>query len=115
MMCPGLAEKRSGPCLPEEFLALMNRIPLLHLLIALGLLSGCGGETPHPEDPGPGLGVGSNGVPGASAFDLCGCRLGISQWHLPSNACLPIGECEPLAGTANECQTPDMCSAHGGR
>lgn len=56
---------------------------------------------------------GSNG--GAGGIDKCGCEIGVTQWHPSMNHCMAIAQCTPLAGTADQCKTPEMCEKDGGR
>jgi hypothetical protein len=60
---------------------------------------------------------GANGG-GSSAngtLDKCGCQIGVTQWHASMNHCMAISLCEPIAGTADQCKTPEMCAKDGGR
>lgn len=61
---------------------------------------------------------GSNDGGGNSAagkLDKCGCQIGVTQWHASMNHCMAISLCEPIAGTADQCKTPEMCEKDGGR
>lgn len=48
-------------------------------------------------------------------IDQCGCEIGKTQWHASMNHCMAIALCEPIAGTADQCKTPEMCARDGGR
>lgn len=61
-----------------------------------------------PAAPG-----GSGTAPGQ--LDKCGCEIGVTQWHPSMNHCMAISLCQPIAGTADECKTPEMCERDGGR
>lgn len=67
----------------------------------------------------PSLGGGSdNGGNGGGAqgtIDQCGCVVGVTQWHASMNHCMAIALCEPIAGTSDQCKTPEMCAKDGGR
>lgn len=51
----------------------------------------------------------------SGGLDLCACEIGITEWHPSMNHCMAISACEPLAGTADQCKTPEMCEEDGGR
>jgi hypothetical protein len=63
-------------------------------------------------------GSGSGGTGAGSAagkYDKCGCEIGVKQWHPSMNHCMAIELCAPIAGTADQCKTPEMCERDGGR
>ncbi len=51
----------------------------------------------------------------AGNLDKCGCEIGVTQWHASMNHCMAIAQCTPIAGTADQCKTPEMCERDGGR
>lgn len=57
----------------------------------------------------------TGGNSAAGKLDKCGCQIGVTQWHASMNHCMAISLCTPIAGTADQCKTPEMCEKDGGR
>jgi hypothetical protein len=58
----------------------------------------------------------ANGGGNDAEIDVCGCTVGVTQWHPAMQHCMSISLCDLIAGNPDDhCKTPEMCKIDGGR